>query len=329
MTEISITRTIYEYFNDIEDTEIRQNIFMYMENNNIGNKGISTKTKHKIKFKNQIGGEPLEIKLSDDKTYYYNINSIEPISKTKYVMSFITFDNLNECACLTFGKKESNNTVLRIDGIKSFDNCIFCKDNKYKFKSGDILMQIILKLVKNDPQFSHIDEIELADSSQKQCYDIGLKLIYLRTMTHGVPYYAKFGFRPVLKTDYEDVFVYNRNNFNLNKTMTSDELLKIINKNKVDMNNKTYEIYEKYIKNKMLKNKINYPVKIISDIITTVDNSIAENKNDKLIVIENKDELKGLCDFVSNIYIDIYRYLGYKFYEKNLWKLKIERNKKK
>ena len=328
MTEISITRTIYEYFDEIEDTGIRQNIIMYMEKYNIGNKGISTKTKHKIKFKNQIGGEVYEIDLKDGNTYYYNINDVEPISKSKYKMLFLTFDNINECACLTFGKKESNNNVLRIDGIKSFDECILCKDEKHKFKSGDILMQIILKLVKNDPQLSHINKIELADASQKQCYDIGLQLIYLRTMTHGVPYYAKFGFRPVLKTDYENVFVYNRNNFNLNKTMTLDDLLKIINKKKVNMNDKTYQTYKKYIKNKMLINKINNPIKIIIDIITVVDNSISEKKNDELIVIKDKEELKGLCDFVSNIYIDIYKYLGYKFYEKNLWELNINRNKK-
>ena len=215
---------------------------MYMEKYNIGNKGISTKTKHKIKFKNQIGGKHYEIELKDGKTYYYNINDIEPINKTKYKMLYMTFDDINECACLTFGKKDSNNNILRIDGIKSFDECILCKDEKHKFKSGDILMQLILELVKNDTQFSHIDKIELADSSQKQCYDIGLKLIYLRTMTHGIPYYAKFGFRPVLKTDYEDVFVHNRNNFKLNKTMTKDELLNIIKKKKKNMSDKIYEI---------------------------------------------------------------------------------------
>jgi hypothetical protein len=352
MTEISITQKIYEYFDEIEDTEIRQNIIMYMEKYKIGNRGISIKTKYKIKFKNQIGGEAYEIDLKDGKTYYYNINDVEPISKSKYKMLFLTFDNINECACLTFGKKESNNDVLRIDGIKSFEECILCKDKKHKFKSGDILMQIILKLVKNDPQFSHINKIELADASQKKCYDIGLQLIYLRTMTHGVPYYAKFGFRPVLKTDYENVFVYNRNNFNLNKTMTRDtqeikqslisgaqqkndniflgcELLKIINKKKVNMNDKTYQTYKKYIKNKILTNKINNPIKIISDVIKVVDNSIAEIKDNELIVIGCKDELKGLCDFVRNIYIDIYKYLGYKFYERNLWELNINRNKKK
>jgi len=329
MTEISITRTIHEYFDDIGDTEIRQNIIMYMQKYNIGNKGISTKTKHKIKFKNQIGGENYEIELKDCKTYYYNINDIEPISKTKYKMLFMTFDDINECACLTFGKKDSNNNILRIDGIKSFDECILCKDEKHKFKSGDILMQIILELVKNDPQFSHIDKIELADSSQKQCYDIGLKLIYLRTMTHGIPYYAKFGFRPVLKTDYEDVFVHNRNNFKLNKTMIRDELLNIIKKKKKNMSDKTYEVYEKYIKKHILNNENIDPVIFISQTIKIVDNSMSKNKNKSIKIIDDNVELSGLCDFISKIYIDIYKFLGYEKYEENLWELKIKRNVKK
>ena len=319
MSEISITRTIYEYFDDIEETEIRQNIIMYMGKYNIGNKGISTKTKHKLKFKNQIGGEPYEIELKDRKTYYYNINDIESIAKSKYKMLFMTFDDINECACLTFGKKESGNTVLRIDGIKSFDNCILCEDENLKFKSGDILMQIIIELVKNNPEFSHINKIELADSSQKQCYDIGLKLIYLRTMTHGIPYYAKFGFRPVLKTDYEDVFVYNRNNFKLNKTMTRDELLNIIKRNKKNMSDKTYETYEKYIKKHILNNEIINPIMFMTQTIKIVDNSIAENKNKNIKIIDDKVELAGLCDFIRKIYIDIYKFLGYKNYNENLW----------
>lgn len=277
MTEISITRMIYKYFNYIEDTEIRQNIINYMEKYDIGNKGILTISKHKINFKNQIGGKIYGIKLKDNKTYYYNINSITPIGKTKYRMLFMTFDDINECACLTFGNKNSKNNVLRIDGIKSFDECISCKDDKYKFKSGDILMQIIIELVKNNPDFSHINKIELSDSSQKKCYDIGLKLIYLRTMTHGIPYYEKFGFRPILKTDY-NIFNYNRNNFKLNKTISKKELLNIIEKNKIDMSKSTYEIYEKYIKKHIINNENIDPKILITLTIKIVDNSMSEKK---------------------------------------------------
>lgn len=329
MTKMSILRTIYKYFNDIEETEIRQNIIMYMEKYNIGNYGILTKTKHKLTFKNQAGGTTYNINLKNGKTYYYNINNIEPISKTKYNIKFITFDDINECACLTFGKKESGNTVLRIDGIKSFDNCILCEDENIKFKTGDILMQIIIELVENNPEFSHIDKIELADSSQKQCYDISLKLIYLRTMTHGIPYYAKFGFRPVLKTDYEDVFVYNRNNFKLNKTMTKDELFNIIKKNKKNMSDKTYESYQKYIKKHILNNENINPIMLITQTIKIIDNSIAENKNKNIKIIDDKVELSGLCDFIKKIYIDIYKFLGYQNYNENLWILQIKRKKNK
>ena len=329
MTEISITRTIHKYFDDITDTDIRQNIIMYMEKYNMGNKAISTKTKHKIKFKNQIGGEVYDIELKDNKTYYYNIENIDPIGKSKYRMMFMTFDNINECACLTFGKKESKNNVLRIDGIKSFDDCIYCEDKEHKFKSGDILMKIILKLVNKDHNFSHIEKIELADNSKKQCYDIGLKLIYLRTMTHGTPYYSKFGFSPVLKTDYEDVFVYNLNNFKLNKTMTRDELLNIIKKNKIDMSKETYITYKKYIEKGILSNEKLNPILFISQTIKIVDNSIAEDKNKKIKIINNKKELSELCDFVSKIYIDIYKFLGYKDYKENLWELIVKRNVKK
>lgn len=326
MSEMLITDLIYKYFDDIRETEIRQNIYRYMENNNISNKGILTTTKHKLKFLNQIGGEIYEIKLKDKKVFYYNIDDVESVGKTKYKLKFITFDNINECACLTFGKKENKNTILRIDGIKSFENCIICEDNKNEFKSGDILMQVILELVKNNQEFSHIDKIELADSSQKSCYDIGLKLIYLRTMTHGIPYYAKFGFRPVLKTQYDDVFVFNRNNFKLNKTMSKNDLLSIINKNKVNMSDATFNAYEKYIKKHILNNERINPVIFITQTIKIVDNSIAENKNNKIKIIEDKNELKGLCDFIRKIYIDVYKFLGYKTYDDNLWILNIKRN---
>ena len=56
----------------------------------------------------------------------------------------------------------------------------------------------------------------------------------------------------------------------------------------------------------------------IDDVINYLNNKESEIKN---------DELRGLCDFVKNIYIDIYKYLGYKFYESNLWYLHIIRNK--
>lgn len=350
MTGVSITGIIYKYFDDIEETEIRQNIIMYMEKYNIGNKGISTKTKHKLNFKNQIGGEIFNIELKDKKIYYYNINSIEPIEKSKYKMSFVTFDDINECACLTFGNKKSKNNVLRIDtkkilshdniscahqnftsrkilgcGIKSFDECISCKDDKYMFKTGDILMQIIIELVKNNPEFSHINKIELADSSQKKCYDRGLRLVYLRTMTHGIPYYAKFGFRPALKTDYEKIYYHNKENFKLGKIISNKDLLEIIEDSKINLNTIAYKAYEKYLQKHVLQNENINPVKLIIQTIKIVDNSISKNKNKNIKIINDMEELSGLCEFIYRIYIKLYHFLGYKDYEENLWELNIKK----
>jgi hypothetical protein len=47
-----------------------------MENHNISSFGWKTKTKHKLNFKNQIGGEIYDVKLKDNNTYYYNIEKL-------------------------------------------------------------------------------------------------------------------------------------------------------------------------------------------------------------------------------------------------------------
>jgi hypothetical protein len=39
MNEVSIRRKIYEYFDEIEFTGVRQNILLYMENHNISSFG--------------------------------------------------------------------------------------------------------------------------------------------------------------------------------------------------------------------------------------------------------------------------------------------------
>jgi hypothetical protein len=95
------------------------------------------------------------------------------------------------------------------------------------------------------------------------------------------------------------------------------------------MSNKTYEIYEKYIKQLILNREKFDPMIFITQTIKIADNSMAKDKNKKIKIIDDKKELSGLCDFISNIYIDIYKFLGYENYEGNLWILKIERNVKK
>ncbi len=325
MSKINITKYMFEKMSGINNVETRQNIIDFMRKYQIKNTGYITQQKHKIIFKNQIGGTEFEIELKDNQTYNYYINDIEPEGKSQYRMWFVNMDNSIECASLLFGKKNSKNNVLRIEGISNYSDCVKCQNSKHNFKIGDILMQIIIKLVKTNEEFTHIKCIELSDTSKISCYDKGLELKYLRTITNGIPYYAKFGFKPILKTDYKNVFVYNRNNFKLNKTILNTELFDIINKKKVNMSNSTYNVYRKYLKKHIQDNENINPITFLTKTIEIIDNSIKKN-NSNIKTIENKNELEGLCDFISKIYMDIYKSLGYKTYDENLWMLKIVRN---
>ena len=122
-------------------------------------------------------------------------------------------------------------------------DCLKSEDNNHVYKVGDILMQIIIKLLKVEEIFNHIKQIEVSEE-KKKCYDIGIELLYLRTMTCGIPYYAKFGFRPNNESDYE-VFRHNRNNYKLNKNINNDELIVIIENSKKN----SIKEHMKYMKN--------------------------------------------------------------------------------
>ena len=110
MSKINITKYMFEKMSGINNVETRQNIMDFMRKYQIKNTGYITQQKHKIIFKNQIGGTEFEIELEDNQTYnYYIINDIEPEGKSEYRMWFVNMDNLIECASLLFGKKNSKN----------------------------------------------------------------------------------------------------------------------------------------------------------------------------------------------------------------------------
>jgi len=304
---VSISNFINKKFNYINDEEILD-IYEIIENFR-KMKGILVQRNGKLNFKVQEGGKKYLIKLKDNKTYEYHIDEIAPIG---YDQEKIQFMNLSEthgsCVFIFFDSKKSGKTTLYIQSIMNDEDCIKSQDINHKYKIGDILMQIIIELVKNSKIFSHIKDIELTDISKKKCYGIGLDLIYLRTITHGKPYYAKFGFIPKKDKD-NDVYQYNKNNYKLNKAITNEQLIKIIKNNKLDK--KIYNIYEKYFKDYIKKNKIIDPKKILINMIK-YDN-----------ITNDVNEKKEICNLVDNIYKDIYEILGYKEYRSKKWILKI------
>ena len=210
------------------------------------------------------------------------------------------------CVFLFFDTQKSEDNILYIQSISNQDDCVKSEDKNDVYKVGDILMQIIIQLVKVDKLFKHIKQVEVSDTSKKMCYNIGIELSYLRTITHGIPFYAKYGFRPEYEVDY-DTFRYNRNNFKLNKTITNKELFEIIGKSKLNKNN----VYKKYFYNYIKSNNIINPKILLIDMIKFINNT------------NNVNEKKEICNIVDSIYKDIYKILGYKDYRKKIWILKI------
>jgi len=306
--EVSIAKTVYSKFRGIQFTDVTQNIFEILQSHGIKTKsGLITHTKGKLSFKSQVGGKKQIIKLKDGKTYEYHIDTIVPYDDTKKQISFLNLTETDEnCVFLFFDTQNSKENTLYIQSISNQDDCIKCEDKNHVYKVGDILMQIIIQLVKENKLFSHIKQIELTDISKKMCYGIGIELIYLRTITHGIPFYAKYGFRPEDEVDYE-IFKYNRNNYKLNKTITNTELFKVIKHSKVNHNNSYKKYFYDYIKN---NNIINPKILLIEMI------KLLNNTNDTT-------EKKEICNFVQAIYKDIYKILGYKDYRNKIWILKI------
>ncbi len=331
MKPISITEYIFDKIVFFHNADTRQNIFDYNNLHNIGNKGLVKHHHNYVNFKDMDGGGNIyEIKLDNGSTYEFYIDEIIPDTNNLRRICFMSNSFSYDCLCVLFGSKKSGDSLMRIESVISSNECVKCTDktNNLKIKHADVLIQILLKILKTNSKFSHIKKLELSDTSKKSCYNIGIELIYLRTITKGIPYYAKFGFRPNKEIDY-DVFKHNKNNFKLNKTISNDDLLKIIIRNKLDKN--TFNTYEKYIKTYILNNKNINPVLFFTEIIDIIDISIGKKEIGKRInnifignkIIKNKNDMIGICDFLNSICKDVYLYLDYKDYTNRIWTMNI------
>ena len=309
--EVWIIRTVYSKFNYI-NSELIQNIMNHLNFNNYVGKGILTRKTYPINLLQQVGGVKKEIKLKDGYNYEYHIDEIIPIDdKNNRICFFNIEESHDNCACLLYNTKKSGKTILRIEGIFNGEDCIRCVDKKHKYKVGNILMQIIIELVKSSKEFSHITEIELSDTSIKKYNGFGLQLKYLRTITHGEPYYAKYGFRPNSEYDI-DIFRFNRSNYRLNKKILNKELFEIITDAKLDK--QTNEVYKKYLYNYIKSNNEIDPKIYLTELINLINyKNITEN------------EKKYIWNFVYSIYQNLYNKLGYKNYRDKIWILQFKK----
>jgi len=307
--EVWIRKTVYSKFNYI-NSELIQNIMNHLNFNNYAGKGILTRKTYDINLLQQVGGTKKEIKLKDGYNYEYHIDEIIPIDDESNRICFFNIEESHDnCACLLYNTKKSGKTILRIEGIFNGEDCIKCVDKKHKYKVGNILMQVILEVVKSSKEFSHITEIELSDASIKKCYGIGIPLKYLRTIVSGEPYYAKYGFRPD-EPKSQEIFRYNRNLYKENNLLNNKIVDKIF-ENTMDIKNPNpYKIYVKKYKEYIIKTN---PI----DIKILINKIINISDNEKIDI----DTKKNSCTLLSYVIFPLYKALGYKDYNTNLWKL--------
>jgi hypothetical protein len=282
----------------------------------IPNNGIFTDfTSGIINFKEQIGGTIFNIKLKDNKTYRYNVKRFIPENNNEHGICFINInDEKIDCLCFTYHTKKSGLNTLELVDLNAIEECIYCKDKKHKFKIGDILMQIFLELIRTNEEFSHIKKITLQDNSTRKCFGYGIRLKYLRTITDGIPYYAKYGFIPYYNKNAQ-IFRDNKELFKKNNSLNNLVLINIFEEIKNEDNKYAYKTYLKYLKNDLIK-KEKIDIKQLLRNMMNIENSNLQDKYKS-----------GFCEILNMKIMDIYFACGYKDYGGNddRWTLDIIR----
>lgn len=185
----------------------------------------------------------IEIKMKNSKYqtkfYEYDDGYLKTINFVKINSIFNkTKNDFNEndfCGIIIIDK-ENNDAVIQ--SINSYDDCIKCFENK-SIKIGEILFRIMICICV----YKKINKINLIDNSYLDCGNDKIPLIYLRTITKGKPYYAKYGFYPINhnkdeENDYYEnelqIYKDNIDTFNTNPTIKKNKLIKILNYQKFD-----------------------------------------------------------------------------------------------
>lgn len=311
------------YITTIGVSNASNELMFYLQENSLSKGSIINKTKQKLNFYHQIGGIRKTSNLKSG-SFEFHISEIVPLGNEQSMINFLIIDEVNDnCAMIIYDNK-GYGTNMVIQGIINDSQCIKCLTPGVEYKTGDILMQIILKYVYYKEQYNHIKTISLTDNSGIRYRDRQLQLMYLRTLMYGTTYYAKYGFKPVDNFD-KLVYRYNKNIF-LDKPVVTEIYLNELSKKYLD-DNKT-KILNEIVKTQMIIVKKIYVNKLIFSLVSKF--KICQNalKNDNVTLIE-KNELnkktQDIFDLIRTIYKKIYEHVGYKFYKYNEWILNVER----
>ena len=209
-----------------------------------------------------------------------------------YELSIVSFNENNGCITFYYDKKEN---MCYINELSNNSDCIKCSSD-VKINIGVILMQIVLNICFT--RFK-VNRVELQDSSYINLFSKNkIKLLYLRTLTKGEPYYIKFGFRPCDNIN-EKIYLDNKKIFKLNKVIEYGIFKKIVENTQFykDNNESVDRILRFYIKPSFNNTSIE-----ISELINNIINFSKDIKDYKYL----------FSDLLENIYIKLYEIIGYK-----------------
>lgn len=201
------------------------------------------KFSHKLK---QFGGnyEKLINYIDVGGAYTFRINREDESSPSDWTNIFVlTHDDSNsECVILSIDKSEN---IVILQDMRYIESCAL--KNLPKSEGGNILLRFSLNLILNYQQEFKLKKILLKDNSYLACDNCSdnIQLANLRIITHGKPWYMKYGFRPYNSgtggDDEEKLKALVHNNEIINKfdISNSDILMVIkntIKKEKLDIN---------------------------------------------------------------------------------------------
>ena len=283
-----LKQKLFKFFNNDEKSNL------LLEIPNINEYELSVVYKNKIilrggntedytkKYDNKTGN--YYIKINDNK-YYYRVERYSPLNDNQEVfIDLITikdeYKNNIHCGSIQLDKKRR---IANILSLGNSSKCIKSMNPDIKFKYGDIIFQIMMYICKKE----NLIKIELTDNANITCGNYKLKLSYLKTMTHGLSHYAKYGFTPKELID-KDILDRNYQIYMNNPKINKLELIQMIKSNK----------NEKIVNHLInVLNKINDQNVIIKKFILMIMSDLENNE---------------YCEFVNNIYKKLFIYAGYK-----------------
>ncbi len=279
---------------------------------------IYNNKRRKIVFREDMkGGDIKEIIIKKNK-YYYNVEYAKSKKSIDNIIYLLSIEGLPGCGLIIINKKDN---LANIQGISNYKECISIdnEDQDKIYKVGDIMMQIILE----ECRLIGITNVSLKDNSLLKYSDCSIKLKYLRVITHGVPYYCKYGF---INKDDEENLKKNLEKFKENK-MVKVEKIDIILKENID-DNSMYkkakyildDLHEKYKSDKIsigrYVNKLivycNYEEKKIKELREKKENLGKQYSNE-------------YCSIINKILIPLYLKNGYKILSSDSYLLDLDK----